>query len=144
MMSELTKNVIYRLCMLAETFWLKHYDDVEFKDKETAVFKGDQDDPEWCCDEWGMFKEDYDNIKLIQTLFCKPKIEIRSLIPELELSWPMSEEHSSTVQDICPVESSGKSLEEQIAEIPDDVYVFDGLTSDGYIQEIRDRKKNKN
>lgn len=144
MMSDLTKDIIYRLCMLAESFWLRYYDDVEFKDKETAVFKGEQDDPEWCCDEWTMFKEDYDNITLIQNLFCKPKVEIRSLIPELELSWPMSEEHNTTVQDICPVESSGKSLEEQIAEIPDDVYVFDGLTPDGYIQEIRDRKKNKN
>jgi len=66
MMAEKTKDIIYRLCMLAESFWIRHYGDSDFKDKETAVFKGEPDDPEWCCDEWTMFKEDYDNILFIE------------------------------------------------------------------------------
>ena len=71
MMNENTKDLVYRFCMLAESFWLKHYDDNDFKNKETAVFKGDQDDPEWCSDEWTMYEEDYNRIIKIKSILEK-------------------------------------------------------------------------
>lgn len=64
MMEDRVKKIIYRLYGLAESLYWTHYK--EFIDKEEVIAEGDQNDPEWCCDEWTMLKSDYDMIQDIK------------------------------------------------------------------------------
>lgn len=63
-MEDKIKNIIYRLYGLAESCYWTHYK--EFIDREEVVAYGDQDDPEWCCDEWTMLRSDYNMIQDIK------------------------------------------------------------------------------
>ena len=61
MMEDRVKNIIYRLYGLAESNYWTHYK--EFINKEEVVAQGEQDDPDWCCDEWTMLRSDYNMIQ---------------------------------------------------------------------------------
>lgn len=61
MMEDRVKNIIYRLYGLAESNYWTHYK--EFQYGEEVVAQGEQDDPEWCCDEWTMLESDYNKIQ---------------------------------------------------------------------------------
>ena len=64
MMNDKVKNIVYRLYGLAESNYWTHYK--EFIDREEVVAQGEQDDPDWCCDEWTMLKSDYDMIQKVK------------------------------------------------------------------------------
>lgn len=72
---------------------------------------------------------------------------MNSILSELKPEWPMEIPAFNPIDhaDIkyVYVDNKGKTVEDIIKEIPDDTYILDGLTPDGYIQEIRDRLKNE-
>ena len=112
-MNSKVSDIIYRLCALAEFYHWETECQSEGKGKKSKVFYGDQDDPEWCSDEWTMYEEDYDKIMIVkEALEEKYKDLVTFVLPlegknleaienfkklrenksEIELYWPMPED----------------------------------------------------
>ena len=82
MMEDRVKNIIYRLYGLAESNYWTHYK--EFIDREEVVAQGEQDDPEWCCDEWTMLRSDYNIIQDVKVALEEYYKDVATFVLPLE------------------------------------------------------------